>query len=304
MPQECLLEAKGLSRRFGQRVAVSDLDLALHRGEIVGLLGPNGAGKSTTMRMLCGTLPPQAGTVSIDDIDLLRQPRQAKRRMGYLPEQPPLYPDMTVQGFLAFAARLHGVASASVREYVDFALQRCDLGEVRDRRIGNLSKGFRQRVGIAQALVHQPSVIILDEPTVGLDPVQTQAVRDLLDGLRADHAILFSSHMLAEVQAVCDRVVMLVAGQVVHETELNRVDLSDYLLRAEAPDMVADLATVPGVATVTRQAGGFFRLGLVEPPARVLTAIVAARWRVSVWQPARTNLEEVFLAHTQRKEVA
>lgn len=209
------LRARNLCRHFGARTAVEGLDLDLLQGEVLGLLGPNGAGKSTTMQMLSGNLAPTTGSVEICGMDLLAQPLEAKTHLGYLPEIPPLYRELTVSEYLLLAARLHRVPKRDLAAAVNEAVRRCGLPEVAKRLIGSLSKGFQQRVGIAQAIVHVPSVIILDEPTAGLDPLQIREIRALLKELGRDHSVVLSTHSLVEAEMLCDRVLILHQGKAV-----------------------------------------------------------------------------------------
>lgn len=220
--KEILVEARGLSRYYSSQCAVDKLDVHLYKGEVLGLLGPNGAGKSTTMQMLTGNLAPSVGEIRINGIDLLDQPRKAKQQIGYLPEQPPVYRDLTVNEFLSYCARLRNVPSHQHKERVKRASERCGLTEVGKRLIGNLSKGYQQRVGIAQAILHNPAVVILDEPTVGLDPIQIREIRHLIRELGQTHGIILSTHILPEVQAVCDRVQILNRGRTVFNGSLQR----------------------------------------------------------------------------------
>lgn len=209
------ISVRGLSRYFGTRIAVHDLNLELRRGEILGLLGPNGAGKTTIMRMLTGNLAPSHGKIEICGIDLLNKPRDAKARVGYLPEIPPLYRELTVNEYLRFSARLHRVDNAKIRWAVDKVAHRCGLSNARQRLIGSLSKGYQQRVGIAQAIIHEPEVVILDEPTVGLDPNQMREIRALIREIGAKSSVILSTHILPEVESVCDRVHIVHEGRMV-----------------------------------------------------------------------------------------
>jgi len=214
-----VIEARGLSKRYGDVVAVDDVSFSVAKDEVVGFLGPNGAGKTTTMRMLTGFLPPTDGTASVAGHDIFDAPLAARRCVGYLPESPPLYPEMTVSSYLDFVARIKDVPRRRRREGVERALERCGLTSVRTRVIGTLSKGFRQRVGLAQAIVHEPPVLILDEPTVGLDPLQVREIRGLIAELvapeqgEAQHAVILSTHILPEVEAICRRVILIHEGR-------------------------------------------------------------------------------------------
>lgn len=203
-------------RRFGNRQIVHDVSLELKRGEVLGLLGHNGAGKSTTMQMLTGCLLPDSGTIEICGIDLLRRPLLAKAHVGYLPEIPPLYRELSVDSYLTFAARLRGMQSAAVAGAVAQAMQRCGLESVRRKTIATLSKGYQQRVGIAQAVVHSPDVIVLDEPTVGLDPAQIRDIRHLVRELGDKSSVILSTHLLGEVESVCDRVHIMQHGKLIY----------------------------------------------------------------------------------------
>jgi ABC-2 type transport system ATP-binding protein len=210
------LSARNLIRRFGKRGAVNGVSLELHRGEVLGLLGHNGAGKSTTLQMLTGVLLPHAGTIEICGFDLARQPDQAKACIGYLPETPPLYRDMCVDGYLEFAARLRRVPAGRVAEALQQVKQRCGLQDVGRKLISTLSKGYQQRVGIAQAIIHHPEVIVLDEPTVGLDPAQLRDIRALIRELGDAHSVILSTHLLAEVESICDRVEIMQNGSLIY----------------------------------------------------------------------------------------
>jgi ABC-2 type transport system ATP-binding protein len=211
------LSAENLGRCYGKLQAVEGLNLELRRGEVLGFLGPNGAGKSTTMQMLSGCLAPSQGRVTIMGQDLAQAPRQAKRHLGYLPEPPPLYAELTVDEYLGFAARLHGLNQRMAMRATEEAKLRCGLAEVGKRLIHHLSRGYRQRLGIAQAILHQPDVVILDEPTAGLDPNQTREVRELVRHIARNAGVIFCTHILPEVESLCDRVLVLNRGRVVHE---------------------------------------------------------------------------------------
>ena len=220
-----MIEASGLSKRYGDLVAVDRVDLSVSQGEVVGFLGPNGAGKTTTMRMLTGFLPPSDGSAAIAGHDVFGDPLAARRAIGYLPETPPLYPEMLVAGYLSWVAKIKDVPRARRAAAVDRALERCGLTEVRGRVIGTLSKGFRQRVGLAQAIVHDPPVLILDEPTVGLDPLQIREIRGMIRELAAGegenaHTVVLSTHILAEVEAICRRVMIINDGRKVVDAPL------------------------------------------------------------------------------------
>ena len=214
------LSAQNLCRNYGSYAAVHKINLQLRRGEVLGLLGPNGAGKTTTMRMLTGNLAPSTGSIEICGIDLLDKPQQAKAHLGFLPEIPPLYQDMTVDEYLLFAARLHRVSKQTVQTVLGSVKQRCGLENRGKHLIGNLSKGFQQRVGIAQAIIHSPDVIILDEPTVGLDPNQIREIRKLIRELGVSSSVILSTHILSEVESVCDRVQIMHQGNMVLDETL------------------------------------------------------------------------------------
>jgi ABC-2 type transport system ATP-binding protein len=222
-----LIEARGIRKRYGDVLAVDDVSFKAEAGEVLGFLGPNGAGKTTTMRILTGFLPATDGTAVINGHDIFEEPLAARRAIGYVPESPPLYPEMDVQGYLTYVAKLKDVKRGVRREAVERAMERCGLADVRRRVIGALSKGYRQRVGIAQAIVHEPSVLILDEPTVGLDPNQIREIRRLIADLAGEgetrHTIVLSTHILAEVEAICRRVVLIDRGRKVLDQSLSEL---------------------------------------------------------------------------------
>jgi ABC-2 type transport system ATP-binding protein len=308
MSSQILLQASQLGRRYGDRIALAGLDLSLARGEVLGLLGPNGAGKSTTLRMLSGTLPPSSGRVRVAGIDLFERPRQAKRHLGYLPELPPVYPEMRVADYLRFCGRLHGLRGAPLEAALARSLERCGLGEVARRLIGNLSKGYQQRVGIAQAILHEPRVLILDEPTVGLDPLQMREIRALLGQLRQEHAIILSSHILPEIQALCERVIILSRGRMVYEGALgaDSEPALEVMLSCRGTPRLQVLAAVAGVAGIEELGGGRLRLQLSDAAAaeRVQQAVLAAGWGIREWLPVQRNLEQLFVSLTHGERAA
>jgi ABC-2 type transport system ATP-binding protein len=210
-----VIEVKNLTKRYGDKRGIQNLNFMVPKGEILGFLGPNGAGKSTTMNIITGYKPPTEGSVNIDGYDLAKNPLEAKKRLGYLPEQPPLYSDLTVLSYLRFVAELKGVTPQKRQAHLSEIMELVKITDVRDRLIKNLSKGYKQRVGLAQALVSNPDILILDEPTVGLDPKQIMEIRSLVKGLGKEHTIILSSHILAEVSAICERVIIINKGEIV-----------------------------------------------------------------------------------------
>ena len=230
-----LVEAKQLYRYYGHHCAVQNVSFSLKKGQVLGFLGANGAGKTTTMSMLCGNLAPSSGEIVINGVDLLDNPVAAKQHIGYLPDQPPLYKELTVTEFLHYCAQLHRVPKTEINQAVTIAQNRCGLNEVTQRLIGNLSKGYQQRVGIAQAILHNPPVIVLDEPTVGLDPIQIKEIRSLIKELGVNHAIILSTHILSEVQETCTDVQIihqgrLVLSQSIAELALDKHSLEDIFM--------------------------------------------------------------------------
>jgi ABC-2 type transport system ATP-binding protein len=257
-----MIEVEGLTKRYGRHTAVDGISFKVQKGEILGFLGPNGAGKTTTMRILSCYLPPTDGTARVGGYDVFENPMEVKKRVGYLPETPPLYPDMDVLSYLDFVAKVKGVAPKERKGKIDDAVEKCRVGDVRKKLIGRLSKGYRQRVGLAQAILHNPDVLIMDEPTAGLDPKQIIETRDLIKGLGGDHTIILSTHILPEVSMTCGRVVIINKGRVVAE------DTPDNLthrlkgagaLRVEVrggPGPVFDvIRAIPGVTAVRQKDG-------------------------------------------------
>jgi ABC-2 type transport system ATP-binding protein len=303
-----MLEVQGLSKSFYGTPAVSDVSFRVESGEILGFLGPNGAGKTTTMRMITGFLPPTEGRVTLAGLDVATRPLEAKRELGYLPETLALYPEMRVREYLKFRAELCGVAARNTKARVDEALAKCFVDDVAAKPIGNLSKGYRQRVGLAGALVHKPKVLVLDEPTVGLDPRQIVKIRDLIRQLRADHTILLSTHILPEVELVCDRVLIIDRGRIVASgtPETLRLEMAHtpglaVALKGEVPEADEVLRQLPGVTHAARMGvGGETRVmleagrgtDLREP---VFREAVTRGWTLLEMTPRQASLEDVFV---------
>lgn len=306
MNEDLLVRARDIVRNYADKRAVDGLSLDVARGEILGFLGPNGAGKSTTLRIIAGVLAPHGGSVSICGIDLLEDPRAAKARIGFLPETPPVNRELTVAEFLRICAGLHGLAGRRGREACERALSLCDLGSVAGRLIGNLSKGFQQRVGIAQAIVHNPSLVILDEPTVGLDPLQIRDIRALIAALADAHGVILSTHILPEVQQVCTRVAIINAGRIVLDEALGPATEGNRLrLRLRRAPAAADLRAVPGLLECTPSAPGEWLLRHDGDPGaaeRVAAAAVAGDWGLLELAPAADSLEERFLRLTYGRD--
>jgi ABC-2 type transport system ATP-binding protein len=307
---ETTVSAHELSREFGGYRAVRGIDLTLCRGEVLGLLGPNGAGKTTTMQMLTGNLAPSTGTINICGLDLLERPTAAKTRIGYLPEVPPLYKELTVDEYLGFAGRLHRIPRAAIKQAVTLAKRRCGIDDVGGRLIGTLSKGYQQRVGIAQAIVHQPDVVILDEPTVGLDPNQVREMRTLIRELRDRHSVILSTHILPEVEAVCDRVEIMHLGAIVYSDTieaLRRFRGGQALrvgLRRTPP--LEQISRLPGVASA-ENAGDFVRVLPADgqdPADAIVRVSVERDWGLHYLAPEAASLEDVFVQLTTAERPA
>src|SRR5271167_772764 len=210
-----MITVKELTKRYARNTAVDHISFEIQKGQIVGFLGPNGAGKTTTMRMLTCFLPPTAGAATVAGFDVLEEPMEVKKRIGYPPENPPLYPEMTTAEYLDFVGSLKGLRGAELKTRIDYVCERCFVADVRNKQLGKLSKGYRQRVGLAQAIIHNPEVLILDEPTAGLDPKQINETRDLIKSLACDHTIILSTHILPEVEQICERVIIIAKGKLV-----------------------------------------------------------------------------------------
>jgi ABC-2 type transport system ATP-binding protein len=305
------ISARRLTRRFGAYSAVNDISLELRRGEVLGFLGPNGAGKTTTMQMLTGNLAPSSGAISICGIDMLENPTAAKAKIGYLPEVPPLYRELNVDEYLLLATKLHRVARPARRAAVALARQRCGLDGVGGKLIGTLSKGFQQRVGIAQAIVHNPDVVILDEPTVGLDPNQIREIRTLIRELGGKHSVILSTHILPEVEAVCDRVQILHHGDLVYSDTISALQEfhsgRTLLVGLRRPPALSELSTITGITTVESVSETLFRLQFAadhDPADELVRRAAANDWGLYQLNPAQTRLEDVFVHLTQREVTA
>lgn len=296
-----LVEVTNLTRYYGTTPAVQDVNFTLNRGEILGFLGPNGAGKSTTMQLLAGCLAPDAGQIRLNGIDLLQEPRQAKAHLGYLAEQPPLYRELTVDEYLVYCARLHRIPRSAITAAVRRAKACCGLSSVNRRLIGNLSKGYQQRVGIAQAIVHGPSIIILDEPTVGLDPIQWSEIRELIRELGQEHGIILSTHILPEVQAICSHVQIMHRGCLVYAsslTDFTQRGKDHLLIKFSLPPTPEYLATLPGIAHVDSLGAGCFRLRCAphsNPVADLVTCAYEQGWGLRELIRESLGLEQVFI---------
>ncbi|MGB5541329.1 MAG: ATP-binding cassette domain-containing protein [Gammaproteobacteria bacterium] len=296
-----LVHAANLYRYYSQTCAVDNVSFDLARGDVLGFLGPNGAGKSTTMQMLTGNLAPSAGEIDILGIDLLDAPKRAKCEIGYLPEQPPVYRELTVDEYLGYCAKLNRIERNRRQAAIDTAKERCGLTAVGRRLIGNLSKGYQQRVGIAQAIIHTPAVVILDEPTVGLDPLQIREIRALIRELGKEHGIVLSTHILPEVQATCNRVQIINRGRLVFsETIANldeRLHATSLLARFNTTPDIAALQRLPGVTGVDYLEDDRVRLhhGGDDPSEALIEQSVAAGWRLVELAPERSTLEQIFI---------
>ncbi len=305
MSGEILVQVDGVSRRYGLIEAVKNVSFNLRQGEVLGFLGPNGAGKTTCMQMLTGNLAPSEGRIAIAGHDLLDDPKLAKRAIGYLPEQPPVYRDLTVDEYLQYCAALRAIPRARRADACDAAKQKCGLIDVGRRLIGNLSKGYRQRVGLAQAIVHLPPVIVLDEPTVGLDPIQIREIRGLIRELGRNHGVILSTHILPEVQTVCDRVQIIHKGELVLSDDIagltRRMQSSVLLLGLSRPPKTRVLQAIAGVTAVEADGDGRLRV-FYQPgsdPSETLTRQALEHdWGLYELSPQRATLEDIFVKLT------
>ena len=302
MDNDTLIKVEHLSRRYGDTLAVKQLSFEVRRGEVLGFLGPNGAGKSTTMQMITGNLAPSAGAITINGIDMLEQPKEAKRALGFLPEQPPLYRELTVDEYLNYCARLNRIDKGSIAASVQQAKERCGLRQVSQRLINNLSKGYQQRVGIAQAIIHSPDVVILDEPTVGLDPIQIREIRQLIRDIGTEHSVILSTHILPEVQATCDRVQIINQGELVLSDSIDgltrRMQSSSLLLALRRSPATEILRGIEGVTGVETLEDGRLRISHTpesNPAEAIAERAVTEGWGLYELTPERLSLEDVFV---------
>lgn len=306
-----MIEVQRLSKFYGQRKAVDDLTFTVNKGEVLGFLGPNGAGKSTTMKILTCFMPASSGVAKVAGYDVFDAPVEVKKRVGYLPETPPVYKEMVVADYLAYKAALHGIKGAKAKAAVDAALGKCSLGHVRNRLIGNLSKGYRQRVGLAQAIVHNPNVLILDEPTVGLDPKQIIEIRDLIKGFAGEHTVILSTHILPEVEATCSRVMIINEGKIVASdtidaitTRLRRGNVFTALVQGAGGDLTQKLQGLPGVAGVSTASDAegsrltITASGDADVRRAIADAVVKSGAGLLELKRESLSLEEVFLKLT------
>jgi len=312
-----MIKVEGLTKRYARTVAVDNISFEVDKGQIVGFLGPNGAGKTTTMRILTGFLPATAGTANVAGFDVQGNPMEVKKRIGYLPETPPVYPEMEVGEYLEFAGQLKGISGGDIKRRTDDAIGRCSLGDVRTKLIGKLSKGFRQRVGIAQAIIHNPDVLILDEPTSGLDPKQIIEIRELLRALAGEHTIVLSTHILSEVEHSCERVIIISQGRVVAQDSVanltNRLRGSEAVALEVAPsdghpsasEVMQRLEQVSGVSRVmmkdSKDARLLFEVESLQGRhirADLARSVVQAGWNLNELRPVGLSLEDIFLQLT------
>src|SRR5262244_1753852 len=312
-----MITAKNLSKRYARTVAVDGISFDVAKGQIVGFLGPNGAGKTTTMRILTCVLPPSNGSATVAGFDVLEQPLEVKKRIGYLPESPPIYPEMETDEYLKFVGQLKGLSGADLQKRVDYVAERCAIADVRKKLLGKLSKGYRQRVGLAQAIIHNPDVLILDEPTAGLDPKQINETRDLIKDLAGEHTIILSTHILPEVEQTCEQVIIINKGKLVATDSVRNlqarargaesvlVEVAGRVGSFEPSLVVQKLEQIPGVSRVLckeqMDARAVFEVeSNRESFARgdVARAIVQSGWDLNELRPSAMSLEEVFLQLT------
>ncbi len=305
------VEAIELTRLYGGREAVSNVSFTLNKGEVLGFLGPNGAGKSTTMKMLTGNLAPSNGSVKICGIDMIENPKEAKALIGYLPEMRPLYKELTVDEYLTVAARLHRVSAGHIKKSVEVAKERCGLGHMSKRLIENLSNGYQQRVGIAQAIIHNPMVVILDEPTVGLDPIQIRDIRALIREVGGERSVIISTHILPEVEMVCDRVQIIDKGKLVFNGSIDVLKKqrigNKLLIGMHNPPSAGEMLKIAGIIEAEALPNGLMRVSFADdatPAESIVQAAVNNGWGLHQIAPDQTSLEDVFVQLTYQEQPA
>ncbi len=303
------VEANELTRLYGGREAVSNVSFTLSKGQVLGFLGPNGAGKSTTMKMLTGNLAPSNGSVKICGIDMMESPKEAKALIGYLPEMRPLYKELTVDEYLTIAARLHRVSSGNIKKAVEVAKERCGLGHMSKRLIENLSNGYQQRVGIAQAIIHNPMVVILDEPTVGLDPIQIRDIRALIREVGAERSVIISTHILPEVEMVCDHVQIIDKGKLVFNGAIDVLKKqrigNKLLIGMRNPPSIDEMLKITNVTEAEVVSAGLMRVRFAEdtaPAESIVQTAVKNGWGLYQIAPDQTSLEDVFVQLTYQEQ--
>ena len=306
-----MIKVRNLTKYYGERLAVDNISFDIGKGEIVGLLGPNAAGKSTTMRILTGFLMPTKGDTWIAGCNMVSNSLEGRKHIGYMPESVPLYTDMTVREYLDFFARLRGVTSERTRKRIDDVVTLCHLEEYADTIIGKLSRGFRQRVGLAQAIVHEPEVLILDEPTVGIDPIQISQTRNVIKELGKEHTILISTHILPEVTITCNRVIIINQGKIIAEDRienLSAITKGARRLRLEVKgphdQIVRRLQRIDGVRRVTKE-GNYLLVESplnIDPRGQITETIVKSGWTLLSIESVEMSLEDIFLQLTTKEE--
>lgn len=304
-----MIQVKNLTKHYGPHRAIHNLNFSIEKGDVVGFLGPNGAGKSTTMKIITGFMAPSDGQATVAGYDVFVNPIEVKKHIGYLPETPPVYSDMYVREYLQYVAALKQVPKAQIEKHVDNAIEKTHLGDVQKRLIGHLSKGFKQRVGIAQAIVSNPEVLILDEPTVGLDPKQVAEIRDLIKELKGQHTIILSTHILPEVQATCEKIIIIHHGEIVAQDSIHNLAMMDkgksrlrIRLRKEAEDLKRALSDINQVisvkAGISAKDWEIDLQGGDEVVDAISSSIVAQGYGLIELSPSKIDLEDVFLKLT------
>jgi len=302
-----MIQVDNLVKTYGERFAINNISFKINKGDVVGLLGPNGAGKSTTMKIITGFMSPTSGTATVCGYDVFENPIEVKKRIGYLPENPPLYLDMTVEDYLKYVTELKQVPAKDCAANIESALEKTQLKEVRKRIIKNLSKGFKQRVGIAQALVSNPEILILDEPTVGLDPKQVSEIRDLINELKGHHTIILSTHILSEVQATCNKIIIIHQGKLILEDSIDNIQnirkqqTHLNIKTRQDKDLTTDLKNIKGVLAVNAQSSRSYTIEIENDEATteaILECIIKNKAGLLEMSVKENNLEDVFLSLT------